>query len=335
MPVVTSQKISSLYELYRTIDVTFTKEIIQVTNLMTNQVYLTCIGDFWPCVIYSSSFQGAKIVANTKTGIIKKIDQANNSVSLRYSFKNQDTGNPVAFFVNAKCTATSPYGGSKDMAMINLQFTQRPPDDLIEIMGRILEANFNSAKRKEERILITPDSIRRLNLETKECVVLIQGVPRRCILRDISFTGAKIIMVGVEKFLMNKDAALRIDFHDPKETQTLKGKFIRAEPVEGRKELVALALVMDEPAIPMGYKIRINEFISQIRADTRGNEEATIATDRKEITRDTVPDADFPAAAGPAAVTEAALNTKNAPQETLPHDDNTGIGDFDLELPEK
>jgi hypothetical protein len=273
MGILTSQKIGVYYERFKTIDVTFTKEIIQVARLITNQVYLKCVSDFWPCVIYSSSFQGAKIVVNIRSGILQKLERANNMVSLRYCFKNPDTGNPVTFFVNTRSLGYAPYGDSKDVALFTLQFAQRPPDDLIEIMGRILDANVNSAKRREERILITPDSSRRLNLYSKENAVFIEGVPRRCILRDISFSGAKIIMVGVAKFLLNRDAGLRLDFDDPRESFQIRGKFIRSELVEGRKDLIALAVLFDETLVPMGYKIRINDFLSQTRAAERGGEE--------------------------------------------------------------
>jgi hypothetical protein len=274
MAVITSQKISVYYERFKAIDVTFSKEIIQVTNLLTNQVYLKCVGDFYPCVIYSSSFQGAKIVANIKSGILQKLEKANNMASIRFCFKDPDSTNPVAFLVPTKSLGYGPYGGSQDVALFNLQFTQRPPDDLIEIMGRILDANVNSAKRREERISILPDTIRRMNLLAKESAVFIQGVPRRCILRDISFSGAKLIMMGVAKFLVNKDAALRLDFNDPRESFLLRGKFLRTEAVEGRKDLVALAVQFDESLVPMGYKIRINDFIIQVRAGERNNEES-------------------------------------------------------------
>jgi hypothetical protein len=274
MGVLTSQKITVYYERFKTIDVTFTKEIIQVTGLITNQVYLKCVGDFWPCVIYSSSFQGAKIVANRRSGILQKLEQANNMVSLRFCFKNPDTGNPVTFFVTTRSAGYTSYGGSKDVGLFALQFTQRPPDDLIEIMGRILDATVNSTKRREERILITPDSTRRLSLLSKESAVFIQGVPRRCILRDISFSGAKIIMMGVAKFLVDRDAAMRMDFDDPRESFLMRGKFIRSEIVEGRKDLVALAILFDETIVPMGYKIRINDFLSQVRASERGGDDA-------------------------------------------------------------
>ena len=282
MGLITSQKITTLYERFKSIDVTFTKEILQVTGLITNQVYVKCVGDFWPCVIFSSSFEGAKIVANTKSGIMKKLELANNMVSLRFCFRSPDTGNPVTFFVNSKAVGSSAYGDSADTAIFSLQFTQRPPDDLIEIMGRILEANINSAKRKDERILITPDSIRRLNLSNKESVIFIQGVPRHCILREISFSSAKLIMVGVEKFLVDKEASLRIDFEEPRESVIIKGKFTRAEPVEGRKELVALVHVFDESIVPMGYKLRINDFVSQVRADNRVNEDPKDIKESKE-----------------------------------------------------
>jgi hypothetical protein len=280
MAILTSQKISNYYELFKAIDVIFSKEIIQVTGLVANQVYLKCVGDFWPCVIYSTSFNGAKVVVNTKTGILQKLEWANNMASLRFCFKNAETGNTVTFFVNTKASGVTPYGGSADVVLLNLQFTQRPPDDLIEIMGRILDANVNSAKRKEERIIITPDSIRKLSI-SKESSILIQGVPRHCILRDISFSGAKIIMMGVAKFLVDKEAFLRLEFEDPREVFLLKGKFIRSESVEGRKELVSLGILFEESIIPMGYKIRVNNFISQIRPETRGAEKGGDASSAK------------------------------------------------------
>jgi len=278
MGILNSQKINEYYARYKGIDVTFSKEIIQVTGLNHNQVYLKCVGDFWPCFISTTSFLGARIVVSLKSGLLQKLEKANNMVSLRFCFKNTETGNPVTFFVNTKSTGYSPYSGSQDMALFNLQFTQRPPDDLIEIMGRVLDANVNSAKRREDRIMISPEAARKLNIYSKESAVYIQGVPRHCILRDISFSGAKLIMMGVAKFLVNKDVALRMDFDDPRESFLLKGKFIRSEAVEGRKELVALAVLFEESLVPMSYKIRINDYISQVRANERGSEKISVGT---------------------------------------------------------
>ena len=270
MGIITGQKITTYYQRFKDIEVTFTKEIIHVTGLLTQQIHLKCGNDFWPCVVYSSSFQGAKIVANVKTGLLGKLSQANNLVNLRFCFRAAEKGNPVTFFVAGKVAGSTPYGGSSEVAMLTLQFTNRPPDDLIEIMGRVLDANVNSAKRKEERILLSPDTQRKLRLLSKESAVFIQGVPRRCILRDMSFSGSKLIMMGIAKFLVDKEAALRFDFDDPRESFLVKGKFIRAENVEGKKEMIALAMLFEETQVPMGYKIRLNDFMATVRADNRG-----------------------------------------------------------------
>jgi hypothetical protein len=159
-----------------------------------------------------------------------------------------------------------------DVSLITLQFSQRAPDDLIEIMGKLLDANFNFAKRREERIMLTADCQRKLRVLTKESAIFIESVPRYCILRDLSFSGSKIIMVGVAKFLLNKDVALRVDFDEPRESFLIRGKFIRSELVEGRKDLVALAMRFDETQVPMGYKIRINEYLTQVRLEVLPSE---------------------------------------------------------------
>ncbi|AEJ18829.1 PilZ domain-containing protein [Gracilinema caldarium] len=269
MGVLTSQQITKYYERYRTISVTFTKEIITATGLVTQQVYLKCLGEAWPCVIYSTSFEEAKVIINTKSGLYGKLQQANNLVNLRYSFKISDKTDPMFFFVSCRVVGSAPYQGSQDISMMTLQFTQRPPDDLIEIMGRLLDANINSSKRRDERILITPESIRKLRLAAKETVLYLQGVPRRCILRDISFSGAKTIMVGVAKFIADKEVTLRLDFEDPRESHIIGGKVVRIEDVEGRKELVAVAIHFNENQVPMNYKMRINDYLSQIRTEPR------------------------------------------------------------------
>jgi len=265
MSILNTQRIEAYYNTFKGIDITFTKDMIQVTGLITEQVHLKCGSDFWPCVFFSTSFQGAKIVANIKSGLVDKLQKANNSVSLRYCFKNPEDGTPLTFFVAGRVIGLAPYKNSEDVSLLSVQFTQRPPDDLIEIVGRVFDANVNSTKRKADRIVITTEAQRKLKLLSKETVAYIQKVPRRCILREVAFSNAKVIMVGVAKFIVDKETALRFDFDDPRESFLVKGKFVQSEEVQGKQEMVALAMEYDEPSIPMGYKIRINECLNAIR----------------------------------------------------------------------
>ncbi len=266
MAILTSQQISKYYDTFRTLDVTFTKEVIKTTALLPQQVCLKCVGEQWPCVIYSTSFSGAKILASAKSTLGERIKRANNMVSLRFCFKISDKTDPRAFFVAGKVTGFAPYAQSNgDLQFINIQYTQRPPDDLIEILGRLLDANINSTRRREDRILLNPDSMRKLCLASRDTVVFVQGVPRKCILRDLSFSGAKVIIVGLAKFLVGKDCTLRIDMEEPRESLEIKGSIVRFEDVEGRKDLAAVAIHFEEGSVPMSYKLHVNDFLGQVR----------------------------------------------------------------------
>ena len=131
-----------------------------------------------------------------------------------------------------------------------------------------MEANFNSSRRGDERILLTADSMRRIGLQSKDTTVFVQGVPRKCIMRDLSFKGAKVILVGIAKFLVGRECILRLEFEDSDEPLDIKGKVVRYEEVEGRKDLTAAAIQFDEALVPMKYKMHVND----IHRLTRGRQ---------------------------------------------------------------
>ena len=186
MPVTTSQQISRYYDQFRDVEVTFTKEVIKTTLLYTKQVYLKAVGYQWPVIIYSTSLSGAKIIANLQGSLKDALKQSNNIVSLRFSFLRRDKPDPLAFFVGARVAGIQPYQGTnQQLYFLTLQFTQRPPDDLIVILGSLLEANVNAQRRREERIIVNPDSMKKLRLASRGTVVSIANVPRKCIIRDV------------------------------------------------------------------------------------------------------------------------------------------------------
>ena len=266
MAITTSQQISRWYEVFRTIDVTFTKEIMKATGLDPRNVYLKCVGEQWPCVIYSTSFSGAKLIASSKPALTDKIKKANNLVSVRFSFRVEGKIDPVSFFVQGKVSGYAPYNqGGGDLQFMTVEYTQRPPDDLIDLLGTVMEANISAVRRREERVLVSQDSMRRIGLLSKDTVIYVQGVPRKCIVRDLSFGGSKIIIVGLARFLVGKECVLRLDMEDPRESLDLKGTIVRFEDVEGRKDLAAVAIRFDEASMPLSYKIHLNAYFAQLR----------------------------------------------------------------------
>ncbi|MFP4483418.1 MAG: PilZN3 domain-containing protein [Spirochaetaceae bacterium] len=262
MAVTTSQQITRYYEQFRNIDVTFTKEVIRATLLYPKQVFLKSLGYQWPCIVYSSSMVGAKIIVNMGTSLREAIRKANNVVSLRFSFLQKDKADPLSFFVSAKITGATPYGSQKpDLHFLTLAYTQRPPDDLIEVLGKLLDAHAASKRRKEQRIPVTADSARKIGINAKNIFVYIEGVPRRCIIRDLSFGGAKLIILGVAKFLVNKSATLRVQVTEDESYIDIEGTVIRFEAVEGRNDIAAIAVKFHEETLPVTYKMLLSAYL--------------------------------------------------------------------------
>lgn len=264
MGVVTSQKISFYYDQYRDKEIAFTKDVLRTLGIDPRQIYVKCNGTQWPCIINSTSLLYSRIILGTKGGAFAQITKKDAApVSLRFYFLEQGNQS-LSFFVSAHVSNITPYMNSKDLAVVTLTYTQRPPDDLIEKIGALLEANANSIRRCEDRIIINAESKRKLGLSKEETIVYIQSVPRHCIVRDLSFSGTKIVMVGVPQFLVNKDANVCLLFDDLPQAVQLAGKIVNVARIEGRKDIVFANINFDESQVPTAYKLHVNAYLSAV-----------------------------------------------------------------------
>ena len=265
MGIATSQQIQKYYDQYRDTEITFTKDIIRAIGLDPRQIYIKCNQGQWPCIVNSTSFQQAKIIVGAKGGAFQALSNKDTTgINLRFCFFESEN-NLMSFFVAGHVTNIVPYMNSTELAIITITFTQRPPDDLIEVVGRLLEANSNAIRRREERIIFNEDSKRKLGLTNEVAIIIVQNVPRHCIVRDLSFSGAKIILLGLSQFLTNKPAQLRLQFEEPNEIITLSGVIVAAELIEGRKDIVACSMSFSEKLTPLSYKLHVNAFLTAVR----------------------------------------------------------------------
>lgn len=272
MPVTTSQQIIRYYERFSQTEITFTKEVIRATNLNTRHVYLKCQGDQWPCIIYAASMTGARILTSSSASLTDSVRKANSLVQLRFSFLEPEKSDPITFFVPARMSTSGPYGDQKELLFSTLLYTQRPPDDLIQVIGQLLEANANATRRREERIALTPHSVNQLRLEQGDCSVVVDGVAHKGIFRDLSFSGCKVILMGDSEALRGKPVVVRLVFDDPPERFELAGSICRCDPVEGRNDVGAFGVHFDEEATPVGYRLRINAVLKQFRSKASADE---------------------------------------------------------------
>lgn len=262
MAIVTSRQIQEYYEKYGSIEVAFTRDVNESLRVAHNQVYLKYKGGHRPCIIYSSSLTAARVVMALNPGLIAAL-QLENRVSLRFCFLKEDRSDIFSFFVKSRVSGLTQYDKDKNLHFANLDFIQRPPDDLIEILGTLLEANINAARRKEERIIMDAESLRRMGIASKSATIEIEGIPRNGILRDMSFGGMKVIVMGNPKFLIDKTARVQLDLISGLSIR-VQGRILRFEPVLERKELAAIAIQFEEDGPSLEYKLMLNDYLKHI-----------------------------------------------------------------------
>jgi len=272
MAIVTSQQLATYYELYRSIEVTFTKDVVQLLGFLQEQVALKILGTQWHCIIYSSSLEGARIILNLKPDNLERLRQGSNLVSLRYGFRVPDNPEPVTFFANCRIKGYNRYNNAtnNDLYFMTLEFTQRPSDDLIEILGRFLEANVNSQKRKDARIPVNEVTIKKIGFASCNTIIAVEKVDRKCLIRDLSFGGALVLIPGVPKFLQGRAVVLRLPLEETGQVLSLPGTFVRVEPVEGRRDITQAALQFDEASVPHLYKLKINDALRALKVKPEG-----------------------------------------------------------------
>lgn len=265
MSIVTSQQLIQYYEKYKATEVTFNKQVITATGLMPGNMYLRVLDRQLPCTVFSSSMAGARVIANVKANFFLDLRRPNTRIALRWCFKLPDKVEPITFFVPCHATGFTHFNVQKPgVQMLTLEYTQRPPNDLIEILGGLLEANWNSQQRREERIALTPENVKKLGMESRDALLLIGEASRHCILRDLSFIGAEVLASGLTESDAGRPITLKIAKGEQAVDMTLSGTITRVEEVGGRKDIIAVAIEYATDT-PITYKLLINSFITSSR----------------------------------------------------------------------
>lgn len=262
MSVSNSHQMSEYYDFFRDKEIIFSKSNLRALRIDPRQIYVKCNGGQWPCIINSTSLQMATIIIGTSSGAYKEFSGKNiGPVSLRYCFIDQ-SNQPIQFFVNCSVQELKPYQGSAELALVTLNFTQRPPDDLISRVGEFLQVNENFKRKLNEPIVLNKESLRELGIPKEESYIFIANVPRKCILKELSFGGAKLLFVGIPKFLENKPGDLKLLFIDTNEKISIPCIIKSAVFLPNRKDIVYVVLEFIPEDIPMTYKFHINSYLT-------------------------------------------------------------------------
>jgi hypothetical protein len=253
-----SGRLERLHENYRDTEVTFNSQVILESGLVTSEVRLDVSGIRVPCVLYACSMKGARVIAEVGESLRDALSRSRGAAALHLGFHQAHQPEATAFLVASRVESLSEYHPQKpQMQFITLEFIQRPADVLVEILGSILEIKANTLRRRDERVVLTPDVMKRIGLPSKESCIAIGGAPRRCIVRDLSFGGAKILMSAQGTPQGDAKVYLKLARCELKDETVLDGSVVRVEDIEGHDDLVALSIRFSSDP-PISYKQKIN-----------------------------------------------------------------------------
>ena len=202
MQNLTVQHLARLYEEFSETEVTFNAQVIIESGRITSDVRLTVGAHHLPSVLYACSMRGARIIAEIGQNTNEVLTHNSSSATLRLGFKQSDEKAPVSFIVPCRVESLSEYNAQRpNVRFVTLEFTQKPSDALVGILGSLLEIKANALRRRDQRIILTPDNMKKIGLQSRESCLAIDGASRRCLLRDLSFGGAKVLlsMLGLPK----------------------------------------------------------------------------------------------------------------------------------------
>ena len=263
MTNLSAEKIAEYYHQYRYQEIRFDEKAIDASGLIQRELYLQCGESRWSCKIRTASLTGAKVEVKLTQEEIQSILAAGD-VSVNYSFAGlKAMPIPMSYTVDFVISDESSIVRLKtDAWVLSLSTTKQPPDYVIEVFGDLLRFRATSKGRQEERIEINANSAAQLGLKSMTTNITLDGVMNECVLRDLSFSGAAVLLSSGEKKKPAK-GILQLLFLKPDTIFELTGTVMRYQLEKGSSGSYFAGLRFEEAVIPLDYKMRINALLEK------------------------------------------------------------------------
>lgn len=250
MTVLGSAVLQTFFQDYLDTDLTYTKEVTRGLGLLASEATLRCQGESLPCRVHSSSFRTAKVVVQVSPERARTLGATG---ILTLAFLHPKTGKkesvPISGAIQVLQTHTGPQGVT---LLVGLTFSHRPADTFLETQGAYLALKKEANQRREERIPVNQENRAALGLSQLNTTVVIDHIERKCMFRDVSYGGARVLLTGVAAFLVNKPFVLALPL-EGQGSLSVPGTIVRAEAIEGHKGLAVIALAYDADKVPPEY----------------------------------------------------------------------------------
>lgn len=250
------------YQMYSDREILFNKNIQESIFLEPQKVFLKIGEDGWNCILYTCSMKNAKIIINLNKNLFEKLRKTHNNAVIKLSFNPPDEKKPVSFNLLTRVQSYKNYSeDDADTYLVILSFIQKPPDFLIGILGQILDQNEKIEKRKEIRIDLNGENLKMFGMKTNNIISVIDNIKRTSLLRNISASGAVILLSGIPKYLINKKIILIVKIKNAK--FNLQGIISRFSKFIEKKALHEFGIQFEKEFIPLDFIKILNDYFDK------------------------------------------------------------------------
>ncbi len=254
MTLLGSSVLQNLYQEFLDTEITYSKEVSLGLGLLPAEATVRWQGELFPCVVHSGSFRMTKVLIRLNASQWKAMEFGTRITTLTMTFLQPKTAKKELFQFNGTLQVLQQHGAQEGewSMLMGVAFSHRPPEGFLQIQGSYLALKKEANQRKEDRIPLNNESKDLLGLGSLNTTVTVDHIERKCLLRELSYNGARVILTGVAPFLVDKHFTLDVPFQE-KMPLALPGKIVRAEAVEGHRGLAVIALGYHPDQIPVEY----------------------------------------------------------------------------------
>jgi len=261
------KKSVDFYDKYKDYDITFNQNIIDTLGLVSDQISFKCGGIKIPCIIYSSTMTGARLIAKLEESFFEVLRKQWNTIVLRLTFNTIDQKQDISFIINSKLKNHNQYNSDKpDYYFLNVDYINKPPNILIDIIGTHILKKVSSQKRMEERIVLNSGNDEALGLKVMENFLFISGNGKKCVITEISIFSAKVLINGtIEDFIIGERVLLLMKAKGLEGVGEMIGNIDRVDLINETEGFYSVIITFNQEMVPPTYKMWIAECIEMIK----------------------------------------------------------------------
>lgn len=252
MAILGKNIIHEYYTKYLNTELNYQKGVMDSLGFQPKTAVLRIQGRVVPCILHSLSFAMAKLIIKLTDQQLKDLKSGSRLCVLKVSYQISGTSEEFTLSGKFQPESLQRLGEDSYLVLLREDFNHRPPEGLIEVQGNYLKLKADSEARKTQRLALTEENLGYLGLRSAAGDMKIDHIPRKCLVKEVSFGGARVLIGGLAKFLDQREFDLSLDTLD-RTPLVLPGKIVRAEAVEGHRELSVLGLQYHADRVPVEY----------------------------------------------------------------------------------